>query len=67
MKLFINVAYVLKYSPETFKQSNTVSRKKTLFAAITVIFQLVYLLRRPKERLVKMQHMFQKEKKISLS
>ena len=44
MKLSINVAHVSNYSPDIFnlEQSNTVSRKKILFTAITVIFQQVY-------------------------
>ena len=45
LKLSINVAHVSNYSPDIFNldQSNTVSRKKILFTAITVIFQQVYM------------------------
>ena len=45
LKLSINVAHVSNYSPDIFnlEQRNTVSRKKILFTAITVIFQQVYM------------------------
>ena len=45
LKLSINLAYVSNYSPDIFnlEQRNTVSRKKILFTAITVIFQQVYM------------------------
>ena len=45
LELSIHVAHVSNYSPDIFnlQQSNTVSRKKILFTAITVIFQQVYV------------------------
>ena len=45
MKLYINVTHVPNYQPDIFncQQNNTLSRKKILFTAMTMMFQQVHM------------------------